>query len=147
MMSEATNSMAPCRSRPNTRTFCQTLKPSAVTRPMAQITRAAMTAAFLRDMLLFSTRKAVGGSSSEIDEVQAATNSRPKKAIAYGMPKGMSLKASGSEVKIRPGPPPAGSRPKANSTGKIARPASSAMAVSMPATVTATRGMEMSRGR
>jgi len=63
------------------------------------------------------------------------------------MPKGMALNASGSAVKMKPAPPPAGSRPKEITIGKIAMPATSATMVSAKATVTPTRGMFTSDGR
>ena len=54
--------------------------------------------------------------------------------------------ASGRVWKIRPGPAP-GSRPLANTIGKIASPANKATAVSMIETVTEVLAMEMFLGR
>src|SRR6056297_403997 len=147
MMLEATNSIAPMMSLPPIVTSDQMFRPNTDSSPTSQVSAATASAICLREKLVASTKYAVGGSSSEIELVQAATESRRKNAMPYAMPKGISLKASGNAVKMKPAPPPSGSSPNDSTMGKMARPATSATAVSANATATPTLGTLTCDGR
>ena len=68
-------------------------------------------------------------SSTEIDEVSAASSSARKKRMATTPPAGIWLKIYGSVVKTSPGPSP-GLIPNAKTAGMMAQPAISAKSVS-----------------
>ncbi len=114
----------------------QTLNASSAAMPSDQVASAATKAEATRDSGVRSSRNSVTGSSSEIAEVSAATVSSAKKIVPNASPQGMSMKASGSVTNSSPGPA-LGSRPLANTTGKIAMPAPSAITVSRITTVRA----------
>ena len=87
--------------------------------------------AFVRVQPSASTQCDTGTSSSEMVEVSAATLSRRKNAPPKSCPPGISANRRGSTVKISPGPLLLGSNPAMeNPTGKMIRPASSAIDVS-----------------
>src|SRR5690606_41395311 len=103
------NSMKVMRSRSGMRTPDHRFSDRTDSRPSTQDNPAMPSAARLRLATPNrSTRNAVAGSSSEIDEVHAATARSRKNNSPYRMPNGIASKASGSEVKSSPGPPPAG---------------------------------------
>ena len=69
-------------------------------------------------------------SSSDIEEVSAATKKSRKKITAKTTPPLIFAKRVGTVMKVSPGPA-AGSAPKAKTAGKIISPARKATAVSM----------------
>ncbi len=77
--------------------------------------------------------------------VIAAKQSNTKNKVPNKELKGICPNATGMVTKISPGPLP-GSSPEANTTGKMARPASKATMVSATAIVPAARGMDTSLG-
>ncbi len=85
------------------------------------------------------------GSMIAMIDVTAAKASSRKNNAPNTAPPGMLTKAVGRVLKIRPGPS-AGSRPLANTIGKIISPASSAISVSAPAMMTADRVSDTSFG-
>ncbi len=95
---------------------------------------------------VFSTSQATAGSIREIAELHAANMSNKKKMAAKTLPKGICPKAMGSVVKISPGPE-LGSRPLANTIGKIAIPASNATAVSAKAIAIPAPAMDTFLGK
>ncbi|MNN85160.1 hypothetical protein D3C81_2024160 [compost metagenome] len=100
----------------------------------------------MRPMPNFSPSQAMVGSISEMVEVSAASASMMKNRPPTSAPSGIWPKAIGRVTKISPGPEP-GSRPLANTSGKIARPASRATAVSASATISEVRTIEVPAGR
>ena len=114
----------------------QWLKDNSEATPSSQITLPATSVADLRPSGVFSSSSATTGSSSDIDEVNAAKLSRMKNSAPSTVPPVMLPKAIGSVTKIRPGPA-LGSRWCENTSGKIAMPAISAMVVSSSTTVRA----------
>jgi hypothetical protein len=92
-----------------------------------------------RDNLVASLSHATGASSMPIADVSAAKNRSTKNTVPNTSPPVTWPKAKGSVMKTRPGPP-AGSRPYMKMIGKIARPASSATAVSAPTIMAADAG-------
>jgi len=75
-----------------------------------------------------------------MDEVNAANSASMKNAPPTQAPYGISLNAMGRVTKKRPGPP-AGSSPNANTSGKMAKPATNATRVSAATMVPAEPGM------
>ena len=78
--------------------------------------------AFLRESLCSSLKYAVNTSWNEIVEVSEAKISRMKNTPDQSSANGISLKISGSVMKISDAPS-AGSRPALNTAGKITKPA------------------------
>ncbi len=86
------------------------------------------------------------GSESEMAEVSAAITSITKNNPPTTCPSGIWPKAIGRVTKISPGPAP-GSSALPNTSGKIARPASSATAVSASATRIEVLAIEVPSGK
>ncbi len=105
-----------------------------------------MTAACALVLLKCSTSQATAGSMSPIADVHAANDSRMKKMVEKNTPPDICPNASGSVSNTRPGPS-AGSSPFANTSGKITRPASIAIAVSAVTTAAEEPVIEVSSGR
>ena len=112
--------------------------------PPIQHNRAKPTVAFIRVMPNFSNQ-AMPGSIKEIDELNAAIDTSTKKPVPKNAPPHISEKAIGSVSKSKPGPEP-GSKPLANTNGKIAMPATKAIKVSRKATVTEALGIDWLSG-
>ena len=88
-------------------------------------------AAGLRSQPSESIAKEAQTSRSAIALVTAAKKTSAKNRIAKKVPPAIFANTIGSVPKISPGPCP-GSRPKANTAGKIAIPARTAITVSRP---------------
>ena len=100
--------------------------------PSTQRTTRHSATAALRLRWNSSMQKATMTSSTEMDEVRAASSKARKKKMATMPPAGSWLKIYGSVVKTRPGPSP-GLMPKAKTAGMMAQPAISANSVSATA--------------
>ena len=83
-----------------------------------------------------STKYATTTSNKEIDDVNAAITISRKKIMAKKLPNGICSKMEGIVIKTNPGPL-SGAIPKANTAGKIIKPAKIAIKKSVPATLTA----------
>ena len=92
-----------------------------------------------------SCSRVTAASIKAMAEVSAAKPSSRKKTEPKKLPPGMLPKAIGSVRNTSEGPEP-GSRPLANTSGKIAMPASTATPVSAMAMPTQVCGSETSRG-
>ncbi len=105
-----------------------------------------MIVAFLRAMLKRSEVQATIGSKLPMQEVKAAAIKSRKKIEPKIWPPGKSPKAIGSTWNTSPAPAP-GSKPCANTKGKMAKPASKATKVSANTTMNAFCVMDVSLPR
>ena len=96
--------------------------------------------AFFLDHFKVSMAKDTGTSRRAMALVTAAKNTRIKNRQAKMPPPAMAANTFGRVPKMSPGPWP-GSSPKANTAGKMAIPARTAMMVSSPATDTQLLGI------
>ena len=79
-----------------------------------------------------SIRKATAGSRIEIEEVTAANSNNEKNTSASNWPPAICANRAGIVIKVKPGPA-AGSTWKANTAGRIIKPANTEAIVARPA--------------
>ncbi|MNJ22075.1 hypothetical protein D3C77_164420 [compost metagenome] len=126
-----------CAQGPNDRL---TGMPPAITRAVIRLQAAR------RDQPRLSQTKHCRCSSREMEDESAATTSRAKKTTASPWPKGSCWNTAGMVMKVRPGPE-AGSMPVAASTGKIIKPASTAIRLASSTTQRLERPTPSLEGR
>ena len=119
---------------------CQMLNEKTVARPSSHAVPPAAMAARGRGQPR-SSSQATNGVMIATDEVTAATASSRKNSTPMADPPAILPNAMGRVTNTRPGPW-SGSSPWANTSGKIARPASRATAVSAPTTITVALGID-----
>src|SRR5690606_8587319 len=117
-----------------------------VKKPSSQIVPPTSSAALGRSNPRVSMKYATAGSIRLIADVHAANVSSTKNRVATNAPPGICPNASGSDWNTSPGPE-AGSRPFANTIGKITSPARSATEVSTTTTAKHERGIDSFSGK
>src|SRR5690625_1141488 len=107
--------------------------------PATNTTKPATQDTFLREYPL-ALKEATMISNSENDDVSVANKNKIKNNAKKRPPNAISPNTAGKTIKSRPGPS-AGSKPNANTTGKITRPAKIETMMFINTTVLADFGM------
>ena len=131
---------------PNGLASSSRLNDQTVRKPKRNIAEPSAIAIFERLRPSFSINLQIETSSIESDDDSAAKNTRTKNIAPINAPPGMLPNAVERVTKISPGPCP-GSRPWANTIGKIISPANSATNVSPTAIITDDFTISTSSGK